>query len=310
MSHFLQTPAWGEFQKALGRTVVEDSGEGWRYLAILEKGRINSRLYTPYGPVVNSLDYLPAALSSLVSAAKKLGAVFVRVEPLVITPGDTELSSVVNAFESAGLRRTNYVQPEQTWRVDLTQSEEQVLSGLSKTGRNLYRNYSKKGLSIRSSDSPEDVEDFLQLVKGVAEQADIRQHPDSYFRRQVEILLPRGNARLYFVDFEGSPIAASLVYDDDNRRYYAHAGASYEHRRLHPGNVLVTQMMLDARESGKAEFDFYGVSPADQPDHAWAGFSKFKRSFGGYDYHFTGTWELPVKVGGYTLYRLLRRIMD
>ncbi len=319
MSHFLQGSAWGEFQTSLGRTVVSDSGQGWSYLAILEKGKINSRLYAPYGPVLESIDALPDALASLAQNAKELGAAFIRVEPLVAGydsagydsagTGAAELdNAVIVALEAAGLRRTNRVQPEQTWRIDLSQTEDDILMGMSKTGRNLYRNYAKKGLSIRSSSDPSDVDVLLKLMKGVAEQAGITQHPDSYFHAQVSALLPGGHGRLYFVDFEGEPIAASLVYDDSERRYYAHAAADYEHRRLHPGNVLVTQMMMDAHELGKAEFDFYGVAPADEPEHAWAGFSKFKRSFGGYDHHFAGAWEMPVNKLGYSMYRMLRRV--
>ncbi|GAA3596569.1 peptidoglycan bridge formation peptidyltransferase VanK-Sc [Klugiella xanthotipulae] len=311
MTHILQTPAWGRFQSSLGREVVADAGDGWRYQAILEKGRMNSRLYAPYGPELESSAALPAALGSMVAQAKRLGAAFVRVEPTGLTAGsEPRDAATTRILEAAGLRPTSAVQPEQTWRVDLTRSEDEILGDMSKTGRNLYRNYAKKGLSVRSSDNPDDVEVLLTLLAGVAAQTGMKAHSDEYFRAQARALLPEGRGRLYFVDVEGDPVAASLVYDDEERRYYAHAAADYEHRRLHPGNILVTQMMLDARAEGKREFDFYGVAPAGDPEHPWAGFSTFKRSFGGYDHHFVGAWELPVRRGGYAVYSMLRRVLD
>ena len=36
--HLLQSDGWAEFQKAIGKKTIQHSGEGWQYLAILEKG--------------------------------------------------------------------------------------------------------------------------------------------------------------------------------------------------------------------------------------------------------------------------------
>jgi hypothetical protein len=65
MAHFLQSPAWARFQEAYGRTVVSDSGTGWSYQGFIEKGKMNSRLYVPYGPEVDSPEALEVALTSL-----------------------------------------------------------------------------------------------------------------------------------------------------------------------------------------------------------------------------------------------------
>ena len=39
--------------------------------------------------------------------------------------------------------------------------------------------------------------------------------------------------------------------------------------------------MADAKEKGLKHVDLWGVAPEDQPDHKWAGFTAFKKSFGG-----------------------------
>ena len=38
-------------------------------------------------------------------------------------------------------------------------------------------------------------------------------------------------------------------------------------------------------------------------NHPWAGFTKFKRSFGGHDVTFAGAWDLPLQHSRYWLYR-------
>jgi lipid II:glycine glycyltransferase (peptidoglycan interpeptide bridge formation enzyme) len=52
----------------------------------------------------------------------------------------------------------------------------------------------------------------------------------------------------------------------------------------------------------------FGVSPANQPNHRWAGFSKFKRSFGGYEVAYGGTWEKPIKQVRYSALKFARKI--
>lgn len=312
MGHFLQSPAWAGLQRALGRTVVSLDGEGWSAQAILEKGKLNSRLYAPYGPQLDSPEALPAALGALRREAKRLGAAFVRVEPMLRTVADGAQPALPPAtLEAAGLRRVARVQPEHTQRVRLDRPFDDVLKGMRKTNRNLHRNAAKKGLTIRASDRPEDIEHLLRLLREVSDRTGMHAHADDYLRQQARTLVGSGDATIYLVDLEGEdlPIAASLVFDDAERRYYAHAAADTAHRRLSPGVVLVTTMMQEAQEAGRPEFDLYGVVPPEITDHAWSGFSDFKRSFGGEQIDFSGAWELPVRPLSYAVYNVARRFV-
>jgi lipid II:glycine glycyltransferase (peptidoglycan interpeptide bridge formation enzyme) len=65
-------------------------------------------------------------------------------------------------------------------------------------------------------------------------------------------------------------------------------------------------MILEAKDMGKKQFDFYGIAPPDQPDHKLRGVTQFKKSFGGEVKDQHGTWELPVKILSYALYRTMR----
>lgn len=303
MPHFLQSDAWAHFQGTLGKTVVEERGEGWSFRAYLEKGKLNSRLYAPYGPVADSPDALRAALGVMRAHAKRLGAAFLRVEP---TGGVSAID-----LPGLGLRRVARKQPEHTQRINLARPFPEVLADMQSSLRNRHRNYAKKGLSVRQSHDPNDVEQLIRLLGSVADRTGMHGHASEYLRATAHALVPRGNASVYLVDHEGSdaPIAASLIFDDATCRYYAHAAADTEHRRLHPGPILVSQMIQDACEAGMTEFDLYGVVPPEVTDHEWSGFSEFKRSFGGYQVDYAGTWELPVKKLSYGAYSLARKVL-
>ncbi len=294
--HFLQTDAWGAFQEALGRKVVQQSGDGWHFLAIIERGRLGTRLYCPYGPTANGEDSLKVAIDELKKLAQRHKAMFVRMEPMA--PVSAEILRSLGAVPAP-----RDIQPKHTWRVDLTQPEADIIAKMRATNRNLHRTAGKKGISFRASNDPQDIFAFLEFIHETARRTGIKPHSDSYFETQARTLMPLGAAKLFFADFEDTPIAAAFAYDSVDGRFYAHAGSSFAHRKLHAGEPLVTHMMLDAKQKGLQFFDFFGIAPPDEENHAWAGFTKFKKSFGGGQVDFLGAWDVPVQPRRYSFYR-------
>ena len=47
----------------------------------------------------------------------------------------------------------------------------------------------------------------------------------------------------------------------------------------------------------------WGIAPTDDPDHKRAGYTRFKRSFGGQVKEYAGMWDLPIHAVKYSLYR-------
>lgn len=302
MTHFLQSIPWAHFQQSIGRTIFTDSGNGWTYQAILETGRFNTRLYCPYGPYVESVKALDAALASLKALAEKQGVTFIRIEPTgSVTASD---------LKSRDLSRVTYnqLQPEHTQVIDLSATEDDIIAAMNQNNRNLYRNYAKKGLEMHVSRNPKDVRIFTDMMHKVAERNGIRAHSDSYFQAQAKALFPTGAAQLFYVTFEGKPIATSIAYDSDTTRYYAHASADDTYRKLSAGTALLAYMIIDAKRQGLKQFDLYGIAPTDDPTHRWAGFTKFKKSFGGTPMGYVGAWDLPISRTGYLLYRLYQTL--
>lgn len=302
MQHFLQSSAWQHFQERLGRVSVMDSGDGWSYTAYLEKGSGNTRLYTPYGPTLDSPGNFPTALASLKDAAKKHGVTFLRIEPsLELEPK----LLIKHGFTPVTYQQLN---PAHTLVVDLTMPQDEILSQMSQNSRNLTRNFSKKGLVVKQSSNPKDITILTDLLKGVASRNGITPHSDTYFKQQAESLFPLGAARLFYVSYKNQPIAAALVYDSKTTRYYAHAAADDTYRKLSPGTALVGQMILDAKSHGLKQFDLYGIAPPGSSEHPWQGFTKFKKSFGGQEVTYSGAWDLPLKPFAYRAYRIYQTL--
>ncbi|MFI7481089.1 lipid II:glycine glycyltransferase FemX [Kocuria sp. M1R5S2] len=319
MANILQSNAWAVFQRNLGHEVFQASGDGWRYLAVLEGGRAGRYLYCPYGPVAESPQAFDAALADLVRTARARGCWFVRVEPVdaVLTDGPGSgpaggsadgSATPESALRRRGLRRApRQVQPGHTQVIDLTRDEDAILKDMRSTNRNLHRNIAKKGVSFTRSTDPEDVDVLLRFLDATAQRKRFARQRDDYLREAARSLMPQGAAALYVARLDGDPIGASLVYDSDDTRTYAHAAMDFEHRRLSAGIPLVVRMVLDAKHQGLSRFDLFGTAPEGAgPEHEWHGFTQFKKSFGGHPESSPGTWDLPVRRGRYAAYTGVR----
>ena len=77
-----------------------------------------------------------------------------------------------------------------------------------------------------------------------------------------------------------------------------------------PGTVaLLSTSIFDANDAGLTSFDFWGIAPDNSPkDHPWAGFTAFKKSFGGFEKNYSGTLDLPLNRPKYLLYKMLRKL--
>ena len=284
---FLQSSHWAAFQAALGHKTFYRSAADWQCLVITEVTRTGRRLYAPYGPIATNNRALSQSLAEIKNLAQSGRALFARLEPRV--------QGAIN-LPSLGLKPAlKDIQQRQTWVLDITKPQDELLAEMTPTNRNLWRNYVTKGLSIRASANPKEMKIFIDMMAEVAHHNKIIQHSDRYYQTMADVLLPRGAAKLYVASHDGQPVASAFCFDSPTTRYYAHAASLFAARKLHPGTPLLAQMIFDAKDGGQKEFDFCGVAPQDAPsDHPWLGFTKFKQSFGGHYKQYHGTWELPT----------------
>lgn len=301
-AHFLQGRGWALFQEALGKKIYYAAGPNWSWIAIYEANSFGSRLYAPYGPTAGSPASLTKAITALVECADKLDVDFVRIEPSA-----PNAKKVLRQLHAKRAHRD--VQPKNTLIKDLDRPDDELFAEMMSTNRRLYRRAAETGFTFRQSYDPADVKLFLDMVHQVAARTGIQPHSDTYFTTMVEVLFPLKAATLFIAEHNGSPVSTSIVFENANTRYYAHAGNAESARKLQPSVYLVGHMIFDAKGHGKKYFDYYGVAPPHAPKtHKWSGFSQFKRSFGGREVEYSGTWEIPIRKTRYQAYRVFTQI--
>lgn len=321
-SSVLQSPAWERFQMRLGRRVQHFHGTGWHGLAIREHTGVGTLWYMPYGPVLHEVSVLPDALRTLRSAAREHGVAWLRLEPQCPPPaGSGSAAAVARQTDNAraltrilaehrGRRAPRDIQPALTRWVNLAGSQEQILSGMTGTNRNLWRRHRDKGISIAATAEPEGAEAVIGLLHRTASARGFTPHDAAYLRTAARSLAHGGGATTYTSMGDGNVVSAILVYDSPTTRIFAHSGMDQRYRKLRPNQPLIVQALLDAAAQGQAVGDLFGVTPSNDPGHPWAGFSAFKRSFGGVDVPLGGTWDVPVSAVRYRGYRLMRSARD
>jgi lipid II:glycine glycyltransferase (peptidoglycan interpeptide bridge formation enzyme) len=297
--HFLQSRAWARCQERMGWTVFHARGGGWMWLGVTRRVGPFRRLYIPYGPTVADDSSLGMALEAATARARELRCSFVQFEPN---------GKPVMHPQAHGAVRVRMRQPTDTWLLRIDVDEATLRSGLTKGHRGSINAAERRGLTVERATAIADIESFLAVLHRTHERTGMPVHPDAYYRAILSELMPTGEASLYVARGEGRAVAAAIVFDLGDTRYYAYAGSDPDARRLSPAAPLVWRMILDARTDGKCWFDFWGIAPADQPDHIWSGFTQFKRAFGGQALQRAGTWDLAVRPLSYRAWSLAQSL--
>ncbi len=108
---------------------------------------------------------------------------------------------------------------------------------------------------------------------------------------------------------DGEIIAASLFFDYQGTRFYMQSAANLDFKHLPATVALLSQAIFTAKEDGLKTLDFWGIAPKNaNASHPWYGFTEFKKSFGGYEKIYAGTFDYLIDAKKYHLYSLLRKI--
>ena len=291
-----QSSEWHKLQEELGEESILVEKEGYQYLAIIKPTPVGNYLYCPYGPVAKDKTSFKNALGSLNDLAKNKSAIFIRVEPY-------DEAFKINLPDSA--KKSTDLNPKETWILDLTGNDEEFKLRLPSRLLRYHKSAAKKGIIIEKSTNPDDIKYLLKLQQALASEKGISTFSENYLKTELK----QPFASLYLVKYEGSIIAAGLVFDDETTRYNLQGAQSDTGRKLHATGILTIQLILDAREKKLKSFDFWGIAPDDAPDdHPWKGFTAFKKTFNGIEVKHAGTYDIVLSPFKYHLYQIIRKV--
>ncbi|MFC1640640.1 lipid II:glycine glycyltransferase FemX [Patescibacteria group bacterium] len=310
--HLLQSYEWGVFQKEFGERVhrvgITDNGELVAAATLIRKdfGFGKNYLYCPRGPIVKEgtqEEAVPLLMKEIDDVAKIEGAMFLRANPEY-----TEKPGWMKGWEVA----LGQLEPKKTILVDLVQSEDELLAAMKSKTRYNIRLAAKKGVTVESGTSSELLKIFIELNKKTAARDKFTPHSDDYYEKQISGLAKTGQIKIYvaFADIDGTktPIAANINTFFGRRATYVHGTSADVGRNLMPTFALQWQAIQDAKNAGKTEYDFWGIADSDDPNHPWAGITRFKQGFAGNVVQYIGAYDLVFHKIWYTLYKVSKKV--
>jgi len=298
---FLNSWNWGEFQKAMGNKI-------WRLgvfgndelvavvLAIKTVAKRGTFLLIPHGPNLKSSNQkdqiLKTLLEKLKEISKKEKADFIRINPILKRNEENN-----EIFKKLGFRQASiHAHPEASWKLDITPSEEELLSRMRKTTRYLIRQAEKdQDIEVYQSRDLKDVEVFNKIHWEVVKIQKFVPFSLDYFKKEFSVFEKDQEICIFFAKYKGEIAAASYVIFWSNIAFYHHAALLPQYHKIPLAYLLEWESIREAKRRGCKLYDFWGyVNPQKNPKHPWAGPTLFKMGFGGQAHKYVKTQDFPL----------------
>lgn len=296
-SHPLQSEAWGSFRRAMGIDVIR-LGD-WQLT-------FHNIPFTPF--TIGYFPKGPAPTKKMIEELKKLGrrksAIFIQLEPNLIKNCKLKIEKF-DLHSSHHPLFTKY-----TFVLDLTKSEEELLQAMHPKTRYNIRVAQKHSVVIKEDNSNEAFTEYLKLTAETTRRQGFYAHNEAYHTTMWHIMKKAGIAHLFTAAYQGSTLAAWIIFAWQDTVYYPYGASSREYRDVMAPNLLLWEIARWAKSKGYKKFDLWGsLGPHPDEHDPWYGFHRFKQGFNPALVEFVGSYDLvlhPILYRIYTMADTLR----
>lgn len=281
-------------------------------------------LYAPKGPLLDWGDRIlrQSVLSDLQNISKREGAIFIKIDPdLVLATGlpgcpedtpDPFGQIVLSELEQrAWLFSQDQIQFRNTVIVDISPSEEELLTRMKQKTRYNIRLAEKKGVTVRIGNTTD-----LPLLYRMYAETSVRDgfviRDEDYYRTVWQNFMQNSSASTssptvpyavpLIAEFENHPIAAIIVFFFAGRAYYLNGMSREAHRDKMPNYLLQWEAIRRAKGAGCKQYDLWGAPNSfNEKDEMWGVF-RFKEGLGGQVVRTLGAWDFTPNRPLYKLY--------
>ncbi|MBO7132430.1 peptidoglycan bridge formation glycyltransferase FemA/FemB family protein [Candidatus Saccharibacteria bacterium] len=291
-ANFLQLSGYKKMNELLGRKVLSLEFEEDGYaLAVVRDAKRGRYLEIPCGPLIDwkNKKLVANVFKKIAEVAEEEKCVFVRIRPQLVANEEN-----LAILESLGLKKSPmHLAAEHTVIIDLKKSEEELLAGMRRQTRYEVRRAEKLGITVEKGNSEEIFKEFHQIQVKTAKR-------QNFVPPDLKTLLAEReafgkNAEIYVAKTsEGEKIAYGLIVKEGKEGDYYEAASTDLNRKLPGAYALLWQAMRDLKKDGYERFNLWGIAPANQPNHRYAGVTTFKTGFGGGVVEFVPAHDLII----------------
>ncbi|MBT6691730.1 peptidoglycan bridge formation glycyltransferase FemA/FemB family protein [Candidatus Parcubacteria bacterium] len=265
-----------------------------------------SYLYSPRGPIFSAdlddrqrqeaLQLILSKLRDVTIDTKKRQEIFYKLEP------SNQMYLLPEFIKSHDL------QPRDTLILDLELELKNLLAEMHAKTRYNISLAKRKGVEISFSTKEEDIKHFLDLVGQTAKRNQINSHSAAHYRLLWKILLKHKVGQLCIAKVAEQVVAVNIVVKFGSAVTYLHGASDYNSRKYMAPHLLQWEIIKQAKEQGYKIYDFWGIAPEDGSKVGWAGFTRFKKGFGGRVIKSPGAHNFIYDKSWYGVYSLMRKL--
>lgn len=313
--HVLQTMQWAEYRRKAGWHPIplSFSSQGSLEAACIVLQRsvaslpVGGVLLVQRGPV---LDYdspqAPYMLSKVLDRLRQLA--LYRIAVVRVSPNIKRTTAWVKEMllEKGFHRAKRPMAHTATIRLDLTQSLDRIVDGMSRHRRADIRRVERQGTdwSFHKESSLESLETLYDMYRHTIDEAG--KSPKSFhdLRLMHETLSSFGSSFVLIVKYQDRPVASVLLVPM-NKHFWGFGASMVKGEESVRGATvaLYWEMIKWAKSQGYKEFDLQGIPDPPDPDGPLYGIYRFKQAWGGEEVQLLGEYD-------YSPYPFLARLLE
>jgi lipid II:glycine glycyltransferase (peptidoglycan interpeptide bridge formation enzyme) len=309
-ANFLQSWYWGEFHEKLGHSIHRTgffSNEKLVgvMLSIVEPAKRGRYLTVPGGPIIDweNKELIDTVFAEMKKIGRQEKCVFVRVRPQ-LTSGEASKKT----FSKAGfVGAPIHLHAELTLQLDITKTEEEILSQMRKTTRYEIRKAQSLRIKVESTINIAAIQQFYDLQLVTAKRQGFIPFSKQFLKEQFRVFAENNMALLYSARHEDKLLAQAFIIFYGTEAVY-HYGASTEAGRKFPAAPLLQwEAIQEAKKRGMNRYNFWGIAPQTNSSHRFSGLSLFKRGFGGQEVEYLHAQDLVLDKPRYLINFLVEK---
>jgi hypothetical protein len=158
--------------------------------------------------------------------------------------------------------------------LDLTQNEQELLSGFrSSTKRNIKKAI-KEGVNIKISNSLESIKAFYRLNCITRKHHGLPPQPYYFFKKIYEHIISKKKGFVVLASFQERAISGAIYFHFRKKAIYKYGASDFSYQHLRPNNLVMWEAIKWCSKNGYRTFDFGRTEPENK------GLLQFKQGWG------------------------------
>ena len=306
----LQSWEWGEARKKMGIKLVRLGEFHQNQLTNVFQLTLHqipaTQLYIGYLP--RSVFPNPEVLDMIKKIGQANNCIFIKIEPYETAVNLKNKISNLHLLHPQLKLSPHALFPSFTQILDLKSDKEVLLKKMKAKTRYNIKLAQKKGVVVKEATNTQGFAIFSQLYFATCQRQHYRGHNLNYHQIIFEHL-KKNIAHILIAYYNETALAAYELFHFNNRLYYVYGGTCNQYRNLMGANLLMWETILLGQKLKAEYLDMWGsLPPRYNPNHPWAGFTRFKEGYGSEYLELCPSMDLVIKPLEYRLYNLAYQI--